>query len=538
MSEHSRRAFLEFMGRSGALAAVAPSMFVGCSSFSRPASRSSGSLPFEPISPNRADSLTLANGFEYRLLIEHGALLNQRGDRFGYNNDYLEWVQVPGSDDLLLWVNHEYVDPMLLHGKSWLQKKTKEEVDLERREVGGSIVRIRTRDNQWRVVQNDAFNRRIDGTTAIPLVGGAPIRGERTAIGTLANCAGGKTPWGSVLTCEENFDNYYPEQGTDGQRLVSSYPHWWHEYYDRPSEHYGWVVEVNLFTGAAKKLLPLGRFAHECATVRVTRDGRCVVYSGDDKNGGCLYKFVANRRGTLESGTLYVADIDRGRWVSLDRDSSALLSKDYPDQTSIWVDARGAAKRVGGTPLDRPEDIEIDPLSGAVLISLTNNKSRGNYHGSILRVLERGDDPSAVDFSASQFLAGGSATGLTCPDNLTFDSSGHLWITNDVAGNDMKSPQYRDFGNNGLFFVPMHGSDAGRVFQVAAAPNGAELTGPKFSPDGRTLFLSVQHPGEDTKAPNEWSSHWPHGGTSKPKPAVVAIRGSALDAIVGSRRKF
>lgn len=518
------------MGRTGA---VAPFALSGCT---RPGASDSAAptteLPFTPIRPTRADALTLAKGFEYSVLIEHGQTLNAAGARFGFNNDYIEWTQIPGSEDLVIWVNHEYVVPMLLHGKGWSEKLTKAEVDKDRKEVGGSLIRVRQTDGKWQIVANDPLNRRIDGTTAIPLIADTPIKGQRSAIGTLGNCAGGKTPWGAILTCEENFENFYPERDSQGRRQVTDHPHWWHEYYDEPAEHFGWVVEVNPFTGAAKKLTSLGRFAHECATVRVTRDGRCVVYSGDDKKLGCLYKFVADVPGTLESGTLHVADIRRGRWLSLDRGSNEKLAKAFKNQTDVLVRAREAALMVGGTQLDRPEDIEVDPHSGAVLISLTNNSDRGNYHGAIMRLLEKGDDPAALEFTASEFLAGGGSSGLSCPDNLTFDRRGNLWVTNDVSGKDQLKGAYRNFGHNGLYYVPMSGPDAGKVFQVASAPRHAELTGPKFSPDGRTLFLSVQHPGEYSKNAGSWSSHWPHGGDSKPVPAVVTIQGPALDALV------
>lgn len=528
----TRRDFLEFLGRGSATAVLVTSSLTGCK---RPKARTPAkSLPFKALEPSRDDTLKLASGFRYDMVLSHAQPLNSQGARFGYNNDYIDAFSIPNApDDLLLWVNHESVDPMLLHGKTWSEKPTQEEVDQERKEVGGSLARIRRVDGRWQLVENDALNRRLDATTAIPLVGAGPILGKRTAIGTLANCAGGKTPWGTVLTCEENYDNFYGERGEEGP-VLSDYPRYWHEYYDQPPEHYGWVVEVHPFSGSAKKLLPLGRFAHECATTRTTGDGRCVVYSGDDQNFGCLFKFIADKVGTLESGTLYVADTENGRWVSLDRDSDPRLQKAFASQTDLLIHARKAAQLVGGTPLDRPEDIEIDPATGSVLIALTNNTKRGNFYGSILRLEEKDNRPEALSFRSTRFLAGGEPSGIACPDNLAFDPAGGLWITNDVKGSDLTTSRYRSFGNNGLFYVPMKGSDAGRAFQVASAPVEAELTGPKFSPDGSTLFLSVQHPGEATPAPNKWSSNWPKGGGSRPAPSVVAISGPSLDALVRS----
>lgn len=536
---YNRREFLEFMGYGAAGLAAAPGLLPGCTKDESSKPSAASGLPFEPLKPSRDDALRLAEGFDYRVVLRHGQALNVSGAKFGFNNDFIELVPVPGvsgPDDLLIWVNHEYVDPMLLHGKPWQEKLTKEEVDRERLEVGGSFARIRRVDGQWRLVENDPLNRRLDGTTPIPLVAGRAIAGSRVAIGTFANCAGGKTPWGTVLTCEENYDDFYPERDASGERLVGDHPHWWHAHYDYPPEHYGWVVEVNPLTGAAKKLVSLGRFAHECATVRVTRDGRAVVYSGDDMKFGCLYKFIAAKPGSLEEGTLYVANVERGEWITLDRTAQPTLRERFKDQTDVLVHAREAAVLVGGSRLDRPEDIEVDPNTGAVLVALTNNSERGNLHGAIMRLLEKSNDPAALQFSASEFLAGGQPGGITCPDNLTFDARGNLWVTNDVSGKDLDRQEYRSFGHNGLFYIPMRGENAGNVYQVASAPREAELTGPKFSPDGTTLFLSVQHPGEETKIPGKWSSHWPDGGTSKPSPAVVAIQGPALRALTEPTR--
>ncbi len=531
---YNRREFLEFMGYGAAGLGLSTGLLQGCTRKRNTPKNAPGTLPFEPLEPTRADALTLAEGLDYRVVIRHGQALNSAGAKFGFNNDYIELVNVPelqGPDDLLMWVNHEYVDPMLMHGKAWSEKLSKEEVDRERLEVGGTFARVRRVNGQWQLVKDDGLNRRLDGTTPIPLIADRDIEGSRVAIGTLANCAGGKTPWGTVLTCEENYDEFYPERTAGGGRAVGDHPHWWHEYYDYPPEHYGWVVEVNPRSGAAKKLVALGRFAHECATVRVTRDGRAVVYSGDDMKFGCLYKFIAEKPGTLDRGTLYVANVEKGEWISLDRESQPKLKKKFTDQTDVLVHAREAALLVGGSQLDRPEDIEVDPNTGAVLVALTNNSKRGNYHGAIMRLLEKSNDPAALQFSSSEFLAGGEPGGISCPDNLTFDARGNLWVTNDVSGKNLDKAEYRRFGHNGLFYIPMRGEDAGTVYQVAAAPREAELTGPKFSPDGSTLFLSVQHPGEETKVPGKWSSHWPDGGSSKPSPAVVAIQGPALRAL-------
>jgi secreted PhoX family phosphatase len=182
---------------------------------------------------------------------------------------------------------------------------------------------------------------------------------------------------------------------------------------------------------------------------------------------------------------------------------------------------------VGATPLDRPEDIEFDPLTGNVLVSLTNNKPAGNYYGKILKIVE--DDHNSLTFKHDTFIAGGKEMGFACPDNLVFDPKGNLWFTSDMSDRDMHQGPYEGLGNNGLFVFLRSGEQAGQVIRVAQAPNDAEFTGPCFSPDYKTLFLSVQHPGEGG-TPEKPTSHWPDGGT--PKASVVTIQGPLLDRIV------
>ena len=178
---------------------------------------------------------------------------------------------------------------------------------------------------------------------------------------------------------------------------------------------------------------------------------------------------------------------------------------------SIGVQAKSVEVKVASYNVENlfdTEDIEIDPISGNILISLTNNKPKKDFHGSILKIKETNGKFDALTFSASTFIAGGEETGLTCPDNLAFDLAGNLWITSDISGSSMnkKDNQYTSFKNNALYVIPRHGKDAGNVIRVASAPKDAELTGPWFSPDGKTLFLSVQHPGEQTKDVNNPTS--------------------------------
>ena len=522
-SNWSRREFLRFMGRSAAAGVTLPA--VSCA-------ERGGVAGMAGIAPSREDEVVLADGLEYELLVSWGDPINGKGDRFGFNNDYTAFFPIDGNPhDGLLWVNHEEVLSGYFLSPREPADKSRQDIDREMTEVGGSIIRIRMGDGHWRLVPDDRYNRRIDATTRIPLSSAEPVAGVREAIGTLGNCAGGVTPWRTVLTCEENFHFFYGDvRFEDGRRVHDKDTIiGWDRYLDYPPEHYGWVVEIDPFTGAGNKLTALGRFAHEGATVTLARDGRPVVYMGDDKTDEHIYKFVADEPGSLEQGVLYAADTDRGRWLPLSRDRDKRLEQAFRTQTELLIRTREAAKLAGATPQDRPEDIEIDPHSGAVLVALTKHPLRP--YGSLLKLVEKDNDPAAQEFAASAFLAGGRKNGFACPDNLVFDARGNLWMCTDISSDNLYKPPYTSFKNNGLFHIPMSGAHAGIPVQVASAPPGAELTGPTFSPDGRTLFLSVQHPGENSGSADALSSHWPDGGSALPRPGVICISGPLLDEL-------
>lgn len=509
----NRREFVKFLG--GTTLALSP--LAACR---KQASSDVSSKIIEGISFSKKDDFILSPGFDYDLVVSFQDKISDK-DTFGANNDYTAPIAL-NEQEVILWVNHEYPD--LLVGSKWEKgiERTKEMIDGERYSVGGSLIHLKKEGKKWNLVFNSQYNRRLNGTTEIPLISDRPIEGKTSAIGTFANCAGGVTPWQTILTCEENYYQYYGERNfATGLRSPSRLG--WEKYYDNPPEHYGWVVEVEPKTGKAKKLTGLGRFAHECATCIRTKDGRVAVYSGDDKNDEFLYKFLSDSPDSLEKGELFVADIKAGKWLSLSLDKQPLLKKTFKDQTEVLINCRRAAQMLGATPLARPEDIEINPGNGDVLVCLTNNKPKNNFHGSILKVSEEGGDHASMTFKASDFLVGGED--FSCPDNMAFDSAGNLWFATDMSGSAMHKAPYKKFKNNGLFYVPLKGAHAGKVIQVASAPTDAELTGLSFSPDGETLFLSVQHPGEKSKSVRELTSHWPKGGNELPLSSVVQIRG-------------
>ncbi|MBK6902242.1 MAG: DUF839 domain-containing protein [Saprospirales bacterium] len=519
-----RRAFLEFLG-----IGIASVLVAQCFPLKQ---KKEPKISWKPIPPSDLDRLELAVGYRYELLIRWNDPISAY-DHFGFNNDFMAFIPLDRNqlNDGFLWVNHEYPDARFISGyfRQNDTKKTREQVDKELYEVGGTVLRVRLEHHKWHVVKDDPLNRRLHGLTEIPFNWNEPIAGSRSAIGTVGNCAGGVTPWGTFLTCEENYDLFYGERDFEsGKRITYDGDFEWHQYYDYPPEHYGWVVEVDPRTGAAQKHVALGRCAHECATVKELPDGRVVVYTGDDANDQCLYKFISSTPSSLSEGVLYVANLDEGRWIPIDHAQQALLQKHFRNQTETLIRLREAAHLLGGTALDRPEDIDINPVNGDVLVTLTNNLSRGNYTGSILKIIEKDGKYDALEFRSETFLTGGPETGFACPDNMAFDPAGNLWFTSDISGAAMNNedyPQYLPFKNNSLFVVPIKGDQAGQVIRIANAPTGAEFTGPLFSPDGKSLFLSVQHPGENTPSPDQVNSHWPDGGNSIPKPAVVVIYG-------------
>ena len=549
-NNYNRRQFMSFMGKASLGAVIMPQFLISCGNTTTPTNNFSNiskerlealkKLVLKGLNPSDQDDLLLANGLEYHTVIKWGDKINDT-DTFGFNNDFTCFIPFDDNNpkDGLLWVNHEYVNPFFVSDfdanqyENPSQHRTIEQVDKEMYNVGGSIVRIREENGIWKVVKNDPYNRRITAKTPIKLNWDSPIKGETTVIGTHSNCSGGITPWKTFLTCEENYDSFFGETEYDENNIANHRPssQGWENFYAYPPEHYGWVVEVNPKDGSAQKHIALGRFAHECCTLYQLEDKRVVAYTGDDKNNEHLYKFISSKPGSLKEGTLYVADTINGKWLALDWENQPLLKDKFKDQTEVLIRAREAAKLLGATALNRPEDIEIDPITGNIFVSLTNNTSKNDFHGAILKIEETNGKFDALTFKASTYKAGGEESGFSCPDNLAFDLSGNLWMTSDMSGSAMnkENKPYMAFKNNSLFVIPRYGKDAGKVIRVASAPKDAELTGPWFSPDGKTLFLSVQHPGEQTKDLKNPTSTWPFDEDNIPKPAVVAITGDLIE---------
>ncbi len=507
-----------------------------------PASRK-GKSPgpkFKSVEPSGADRLILPAGYRYDLVASYGDPLGTSGpmgpETFGYDNDFLAYFPMNalrGGNEPhhgLLWVNHEYLSPMLVSGVPKGEKRTPEMLRQEHQCVGGSVIEVKREAGKWKHILGSKNTRRFTADYPEFHVTGPVAAVKPRMKGTLANCSGGRTLWSTALSGEENYHLFnapmFPalNWGAVPEMAIRE-------------DEFGWIIEVDPFGELPpKKHTALGRFAHENASLRLGQNGHLVVYMGDDANDQYLYKFVsaekydpkasrAARSGLLEKGTLYAADFMKGIWIPLDpQRTPALKTAGFKSPADVAMRTREAAKAAGATPIDRPEDCEVNPIDGSVYVALTNNTTHGNAYGQIVRLVEKNDDAEATSFRYEIFLAGGPQSGLAAPDNLAFDAKGNLWVGTDISSYAIGKGIYDSFGNNGLFMVPTVGVAAGTAHQFASGPVECELTGPWFNENFDTLFLSVQHPGEETTDLNQPTSRWP-SGKGLPKPAVVAITG-------------
>lgn len=521
-----RRTFLDFILK-GTAVSLLPLHLVSCEA------NANTPITFNGLDPQTDDLFKVMDGLKFELLVKQGDKLSAQ-DHFGSHNDYTAIVPKPDNTGFILWVNHEYFNPLFIHGKDLKDEKTMDDVQKELYEVGGSLVEIKKdEEGSWSIVPDSIYNKRVHAGTLIPFSNNTEVMGRNEVMGTLANCAGGKTPWGTILTCEENYDSFYGERNLEDGSLIPSEYYGWEKFYDNPPEHYGWVVEVDPLLGKAKKHVSMGRCAHECATVKQLKDERCVVYTGDDSNDEHLYKMIGTNPNDLSEGKLYVANLERGKWVSLDINEQQVLKDNFKDQLDVQIHVRKAAKLVGATPLARPEDIEIDPISGHVYVALTNNKPKGDYMGEIMKIMEADDNHESLQFKHETFLAGGIETGFACPDNLVFDPKGNLWFTTDISGSAISKGPYEGLGNNALFVVLRNGERKGEILRVATAPVDAELTGISFALDSNDLFVCVQHPGSSSPDLQSLSSSWPGQTGEIPKSGIVVLNGPFMDDLLG-----
>jgi secreted PhoX family phosphatase len=538
---------------------------------------------FRAIAPSSADALEVANGFRADVLISWGDIFrdgNRRALRYGFNNDFLAYFPLRGSREGLLFVNHEYPDPFFLHGyKPNGSPKNAAQVQEEQDSVGNSILHVKRRGNgRWKVVSPSKYNRRIYGDRP-DLIFTGPLRGAagigNSAHGSVGNCSGGITPWGTALSCEENYDGY----GTN-VTAGTEFFYGWHQFGGQPEDaeyefntfkKYGWVCEHDPYDPGyvGRKHTALGRFRHENTAFRHEPGKKFVLYMGDDKANEGVYKFVSDRslrssrhhgdnRRILEEGTLYIAHwkpegrrrFMSGQLVTASEGTGRWepVPVEMLDDTATKLRAAiGEAEYNEHYATNRPEDVEVAE-DGSVFIALTNNSSVGDSHGSVRRLREDRNDPEAPTFTWRDYAAGGPTgstepgkEGFSAPDNLVFDKAGNLWVVTDISTLSLNQPNnaYTYHKNNAMFMIPTSGRNKGVAFRFANGPVECELTGPYFTPDEETLFVNVQHPGETTgiraTSPGifgqetTYTSWWPEGNKtagdnpSTPMPSTVAI---------------
>lgn len=621
----TRRDALKGIGSAG-LSAIAGGAMVSSCATRNPdipdiGIRSEGSTPpltFSEIPHLLDDTHHVAPGYEARVMVSWGDALfdtapvfdanrqtaTAQSLQFGFNNDFIAYFPLPETDDDsatddvrgLLCVNHEYTNAYLMFPGYTNWKDSRAGLDREQMEVeiaahGHSVLEVEKRDDSWHVVVGSPFNRRITMSTPMdisgPAAGHARLKTSadpsgRRVLGTMGNCAGGVTPWGTVLIAEENFRyNFggHPDNiSSEHPREARNYARFnfgdherrqWFRYFRRfsietePTEanRFGWMVEFDPYDplSVPKKRTALGRFQHEGCSVVAVEGKPLVAYCGDDGTNEYIYRFVSRDRyeaaaghansALFDVGTLYVArlhDDGRGEWLPLIFGRDGLTPENgFEDQGDVLIDTRIAADIIGATPMDRPEDIDTNPLTGRTYVSLTKNPERSNVDGAnpradnawghIVELLAPGADGdrdhTADEFTWDLFILAGEPDGVArgrygegtsdagwfCnPDNIAFDHWGRIWIATDTASKF-------DF-HDGLWAAETTGPRRAQTRHFFGCPRGAELCGPCFTPDGKTLFVAVQHPGDDGSTFLEPSTRWPDfRDDTPPRPSVVAI---------------
>ena len=603
------------------------------------------------------DAVTVPHGYTARVMVAWGDALSS-GPHWNPSTEMTEAVQLrtygahtdgmhffpfsdserDGSKHGLLVANHEYNDPGLVHGTLTYttDAMTAERVGTQLAAHGVSVVELIKpyRRGDWEVKRPSRFARRITGNTPMkisgPAAGHAMMKTDADptgmrVLGTLNNCAHGYTPWGTYLTCEENWNGYF---GAKEATLIQT-PHEkrygvtktgfgyrWYEANDRfdvrvnsnEPNRFGWVVEIDPFDPKSIpiKRTALGRVKHEGAWVVVDDRDDVAIYMGDDERNEYVYKFVSARkfdkhsdehdkkgkhRDMLDHGTLYVARFNAdgsGEWLPLVWGQSGLTAENgFADQGEVLIKTRQAADRLGATMMDRPEWGAVHPKTREVYMTLTNNGRRGNTpassnnaagatgagsanppvdasnprpdndYGHIVRWREAGNKVTATTFEWDLFVQcgdkvtaktlgasytpgefGGQMVGYRgningddygAPDGLWFDQDGRLWIQTDQAGDAQG-----DWVNIGTNMMMCADVATGETRRFLTAPPHAEVTGVVTTPDSRTMFVGIQHPGEDWVTAFTQNSSWPDNGSNgattqskngapKPRSAVIVV---------------
>lgn len=590
----SRRGFLGGVMAFGSGAAVMGSGLLNAD----PAEAQSAAsrFPFTPIAAQTDGTVHVPEGYSWDVVARWGDPLFWAADGydiadggpvensdkvFGENTDGMETFSFQGHQ--LIAINHEYANRRtnLPAAQDGTPKDAQDVLKLQNLQ-GVIVMEVAEGDNGWAIVKDSPFNRRITHNTPMKIVGPAAghdlLKTEADpsgtmSLGTMNNCGSGRTPWGTYLTCEENFNGYFgatdaaqsvQENVEEGYSRYGIGPdgwgydyHKWDARFDvskNPNEPHraGWVVEIDPTDPETTpvKHTGLGRFKHENAEVVLAADGRVVVYMGDDERGEFMYKFVSNGSytpggptdGLLDDGTLFAAkfnDDGTGEWLALTPETTGM------DMAEILIFARKAGSAVGATTMDRPEWIAANPHAIEAYCCLTNNKNRGvkpnaggddtsvngpnsretNHYGQIVRWRPHQDNHAADSFDWDLYVMAGNPTVynnvyggsenvtngnlFNSPDGMVFDSSGLVWIQTD--GDDSNEGDFAGMGNNQML---VGDPVTGEIARFLTGPNGCEVTGLCWSADRRTMFVGIQHPGGD----------WPDADGGLPRSSVIAVK--------------
>ena len=696
----SRRNFLKSSATSGAMAIFGGISMTGCLSDDATSAEISATptetlLGFNAVPKSLADVVSVPTGYSVAVLNALGdplraataAYKNDGTDsdyenRFGDHHDGMEYFGLgsdgkpatASNDRALIGMNHEATtnekfSSFFLHanGGTNTLPRPAAEVDKETALHGVTVYEIAKTGGKFAYVQNSSFNFRVHQQTPVEIHG--PARGDAllktlysatgtTIRGTLNNCGTGRTPWGTLVTGEENWAGYFTRVATDdaargndksvtslkryGRNQGDASRHGWEtggteDKYKRwnisktgtstdGSDDYrnemngmGYIVEIDPYdkTQAPRKRTAMGRFAHEAAAFAKATVGKPIaVYQGDDARSEYIYKWVSAATWSaadasasdrlavgdkyLNVGKLYVAKFNAdgsGNWIELSFTNPTIASYAayaFANQADICVNSRLAGDAVGATKMDRPEWSAVNPANGEIYFTLTNNTNRrtgptgsqvapdaanprvysdvsgtstvttGNVNGHIIRIKETGGEAAATSFTWDVYLFGaestaGSAINLSSltadqdfssPDGLVFTpSTGICWIqTDDGAYTDvtncmMLAALPGQVGDGGAVTVSGTNVTTYRGKQPTAStlkrflvgPVGCEITGACESPDGKALFINIQHPGETTAManigdPTKYTSHWPGNAgygagasMARPRSATIVI---------------
>ena len=588
----SRRGFL-----GGAVAVGTGAFLTGTAALNAGDARAAGSrLAFRPVAAGTGDTVRVPDSYSWHVVVRWGDPLWSKGEpfdpetrgtgasqelAFGDNTDGMALFMAGGRS--ILAVNNEYTNRSIMYGmRDSMKPETADDVRKGKAAHGVSVMEVAQAGGKWQVVKDSPYNRRTTADTPMEITG--PAAGHdllktkadpagRRSLGTWNNCGNGRTPWGTYLTCEENFNGYFSSSdkalalSPAFRRYGIRHKDWGYawatadERFDiakHPNEpnRAGYVVEIDPLDpkSTPKKRTALGRFKHENAELVVAANGRIVVYMGDDERGEYLYRYVSDgvyaaggKNGDLlDRGTLYAARFNAdgtGEWLALTPQTTGMASL-----AEICIHTRMAASAVRATTMDRPEWVAANPHKAEAYCALTNNKNRGkkpnaggdptpvggpnpragNKYGQIVRWRPADGDHTARKFSWDLYvLAGNPAVHkddrkgsknvnpgnfFNSPDGLAFDSRGLLWIQTD--GNYSNAKDFAGMGNNQMLIGD---PETGEIRRFLVGPKECEVTGLAFSSDRRTAFVGIQHPGE------RGNSHWPGGGDSVPRSAVIAI---------------